>query len=163
MIIKNLPIFHFLIIVYSIQTPDTQSYICMISAVQPVFQRIKWKIIQYSPALLFLQKLKLFYGADFSRRSIASTAEPNSQQVGKESNSKDHQMSNEKVLQSTGNQRKSAGNIFLLSCLFFFFLNGDVTQPQQSEGNFCHCSVTSLSFKDGIKDERRTHIIQVTV
>lgn len=62
----------------------------MILAVQPVIQRTKWKVIQYSPAFLVLQKLVLFYGADFSSRSMASTAEPNPQQVGEESNSKDH-------------------------------------------------------------------------
>lgn len=61
----------------------------MILAVQPIIQRTKWKVIQYSPAFLFLQKLILFYGAGFSSRAIASTAEPNSQEVGEESNSKD--------------------------------------------------------------------------
>lgn len=77
------------------------------------------------PACLFLQQLIFFYCAGFSSRSIASRAEFNLQQVGEQANSKDHSVSNEKILQSARNQRKSAGNIFSLFC--WVFLDVDFT------------------------------------
>lgn len=58
------------------------SCICMILAVQHVIQRTKCKVIEYIHA---------FYSSKYCYSMVlASPGEPNSQQAGEETNSKDH-------------------------------------------------------------------------